>query len=95
MPVGNVIETSQNNICAARILTRHDIAAESGRTYFFLARKSERSKNLMVVGAVSGLAGYAVASAVTSGVSNPGPLDFVPLDEATARTTIAELRLAE
>jgi hypothetical protein len=36
-----------------------------------------------------------VASAVTSGSDSPGPIDFFPLDEAAARTTIAELQLAE
>jgi hypothetical protein len=37
----------------------------------------------------------ALSTAITAGYSNPGPLDFFPLDETAARTTIAELRLAE
>jgi hypothetical protein len=41
------------------------------------------------------VAGLLVASAVTSNNSNPGPLDFFPLEEAAARVMIAELRLAE
>jgi hypothetical protein len=44
---------------------------------------------------VGGLAGALVASAVTSGSDNLGPADFVPLDEASARSTIAELQLAD
>ncbi|MGY3291434.1 hypothetical protein ACVWWP_004501 [Bradyrhizobium sp. LM3.6] len=32
---------------------------------------------------------------MTSGYKNQGPLDFLPLDEPAAMTTIAELRLAE
>jgi hypothetical protein len=42
-----------------------------------------------------GLAGMLVASAATSGSDSPGPVDFLPLDEAAARVTIAELQLAE
>ena len=48
-----------------------------------------------VTSAVGGLAGLAVGTAVTSGDSNPGPIDFVPLEEGAARRAIAELRLAE
>jgi len=45
---------------------------------------------------VAGLAGMAVASAATAGATeNTGPADIFPLDEATARTTLAELRLSE
>jgi hypothetical protein len=42
-----------------------------------------------------GLAGTLVASAVTSGSENPGPVDFFPLDEPGARATFTELQLAE
>jgi hypothetical protein len=42
-----------------------------------------------------GIAGLLIGAAVTSGNSNPGPLDFFPLEEDAARATIAELRLAE
>ena len=42
-----------------------------------------------------GLAGMLVASAVTSGSENPGPVDFFPLDEPRARATLAELQQAE
>lgn len=75
--------------------THSDIAAETGRTYFFIARRSERAQALLATSATAGLAGLVVGSAVTAGYSNPGPLDFLPLDEASARMTIAELRLAE
>jgi len=36
-----------------------------------------------------------VASAATSGKDNPGPVDFIPLDEATAQTTLANLQLSD
>jgi len=68
---------------------------ESGRTYFFLARTSERASTVTGMTMLGGLTGALIASAATSGRENPGPIDFFPLDEATARTTLAELQLAE
>ena len=41
------------------------------------------------------LAGLLVGAALTSDNGNPGPLDFFPLEEDAARTTIAELRLTQ
>jgi hypothetical protein len=75
-------------------VTKHDVATVSGRTYFFVARMSKR-KSALIATASSGLLGLAVGTALTAAYENPGPLDFLPLDEAAARTTIAELRLAE
>ena len=76
-------------------VTQLDVAVASGRTYFFLARLSDRSKALNAMSAAGGLAGLVVASAVTSGDSNPGPLDFFPMEEGAARAAISDLRLAE
>jgi hypothetical protein len=72
-----------------------DISTQSGRTYFFLARPSERSKVLNGMSAAGGVAGLLVGAALTSSNSNPGPLDFFPLQEDSAQTTIAELKLAQ
>lgn len=74
--------------------TQRDFVAESGRTYFFLGRQSERSKALTAAGALGGLAGAVVVAAATSGNDNPGPLDFFPVEEAEARNAMADLRLA-
>lgn len=76
-------------------VSQRDISTQSGRTYFFLARPSERAKVLNGMSAAGGVAGLLVGAAVTSGNSNPGPLDFFPLEENAARATIAELRLAQ
>lgn len=76
-------------------VTQLDVGVASGRTYFFLARPSDRSKALNAMSAAGGLAGLVVASAITSGDSNPGPLDFFPLEEGVARAAISDLRLAE
>ena len=75
--------------------TNRDIVLESGRTYFFLIRASERHNAVTGVTLIGGLAGAVVASVATSGSDNPGPAVFFPLDEASARTTLAELRLAD
>jgi hypothetical protein len=37
----------------------------------------------------------AVTAIATSGSSNPGPVDFEPLDEAAGTRAISELRLAK
>jgi hypothetical protein len=44
---------------------------------------------------IGGLVGMAVASAVTTGSDNPGPVELYPLEESAARTILANLQLAE
>jgi hypothetical protein len=76
-------------------VTKYEIAVQAGQTYFFVARTSKR-KNAMIgatAGAGGGILGLAIGVALTSGFDNPGPIDFFPLEEGAARTTIAELRL--
>ncbi|WP_375774948.1 DUF2846 domain-containing protein [Bradyrhizobium sp. ma5] len=75
--------------------TTHNFTTEPGRTYFFLVKSSERHDAVTGVTMVGGLVGAVVASAATSTAGNPGPGDFVVLDEATARTTLADLQLAQ
>jgi Protein of unknown function (DUF2846) len=75
--------------------TQSDIGTESGRTQFFAVRTSERHNAVTGMAVFGGLAGALVTSAVTAGSQNPGPVDIFRLDEATARTAIAELQLAE
>ncbi|QQN67335.1 hypothetical protein JIR23_18930 [Bradyrhizobium diazoefficiens] len=75
-------------------VTRVDFSAQSGQTVFFVARFSQR-KNAVIANSSTGLLGWGLTLAITSGYKNQGPLDFLPLDEQSARTTVAELRLAE
>jgi hypothetical protein len=75
--------------------TRYDFVAAPGRTYYFSTRASDRSKAMFAGAAFGGLAGLAITAAATSNAQNPGPIDFVPVDEATARQMLAELRLAQ
>ncbi len=53
-------------------VTRHDITAESGRTYFFVARVSERKSAILASSAGVGLLGLAVSTAITAGYRIPG-----------------------
>lgn len=74
-------------------ITRKDISVASGRTYFFLVRPSDRSRALQAGQVAGGLVGLAVTAVATSQVDNPGPVDFVALDDAAGRQAIADLRL--
>ena len=75
--------------------TKRDFSTEPGRTYFFLVKSSARHDAATGMSMAAGLAGVVVASVATAGSDNLGPAEFVPLDESTARTTLAELQLAE
>jgi Protein of unknown function (DUF2846) len=73
--------------------TRRDFDADSGRTYFFVARPSEKAKTLGAMSAAGGIAGLVVGAAVTSNNENQGPLDFFPIPDPDARIAMADLRL--
>jgi len=75
--------------------TTREIRTEPGRTSFFLVKSSKRHDAIAGGALVAGLAGIAVASVATAGTESTGPADIFPLDEATARTTLAELRLSD
>lgn len=75
--------------------TTRDVVTAPGRTYYFLIRSSDRHDAVTGGAVVGGLIGLAAASVVTSGNPNTGPADLFPLDEPTARTTLAELQLAQ
>ena len=75
-------------------VTKQEVNVVAGRTYFFVTKQSDRSKAL-TVGSFAGLTGMAVTTIATSGSSNPGPVDFEPLDEAAGTRAISELRLAK
>ena len=75
--------------------TRRDFTTAPGRTYFFLVKSSARRDAMTGMSIVGGLAGVAVGAVATSGSANLGPGEFIPLDEPTARTMLAELQLAD
>jgi len=75
--------------------TRRDFTTDSGRTYYFLVRTSQRHDTVTGGAIFGGIVGAVATSVVTSGNENTGPADLFPLDEATAKTTLAELRLAQ
>jgi hypothetical protein len=75
--------------------SKRDFTTTPGRTYFFLVKSSARHDAVTGTTIVAGLAGAVVASAVTAGSDNTGPADLIPLDEPAARTTLADLQLAD
>jgi len=75
--------------------TKYDITTVAGRTYFLIARNSARAGTVTGSTLGAGLAGGLLAMAITAGYDNPGPVDLLPLDEAAARTALADLQLAE
>jgi hypothetical protein len=76
-------------------VSQRDFTLAQGRTYFFLAKLSDRAKSLNAATTFGGLTGLAVASAMTAGDSNPGPVDFFSLEETAAREAMSEIRSAE
>jgi hypothetical protein len=75
--------------------TKKDFDTDAGRTYFFLVRSSKRHDAVAGATMVGGLVGLAAASVVTSGSPDAGPAELFPLDEPTAKMTLAELQLAQ
>ena len=75
--------------------TKREIVMEAGRTHFYLIKSSSRHDATTGGAILGGLAGLAVVSIATAGDANPGPAELVALDEATARTKLAELQAVE
>ncbi|MCA1384751.1 hypothetical protein I6F34_28390 [Bradyrhizobium sp. BRP05] len=75
--------------------TKREIVMEAGRTHFYLIKSSPRHDAAMGGAVLGGLAGLAVVSVATAGEANLGPGELVALDEATARTKLAELEAVE
>ena len=75
--------------------TKREIVMESGRTHFYLIKSSARHDAATGGAILGGLAGLAVVSVATAGEANPGPAELVSLDEATARTKLAELQAVD
>jgi hypothetical protein len=73
--------------------TQQEIAVQSGRTYYFMVKTSQKSDAITAMSLVGGLAGFAVGAMATSKSDNPGPLDFVAMDAPAATTALAGLKL--
>lgn len=70
-------------------VTTHDFRTQPGKTYYFSTVMSDRAKALVVGMAVGGVAGGVIAGSVSS---SEGPLRFVPVDEATGRSALADAK---
>ncbi|WP_246741063.1 DUF2846 domain-containing protein [Bradyrhizobium sp. 1(2017)] len=74
--------------------TKREVVMDAGRTHFYLIKSSPRHDAAMGGAMLGGLAGL-VVSVATAGEANPGLAELVALDEATARTKLAELQAVE
>lgn len=75
--------------------TKREIVMESGRTHFYLIKSSPRHDATTGGAVFGGLIGLAAVSVATAGETNLGPGELVALDEATARTKLAELQAVD
>jgi hypothetical protein len=75
--------------------TTREFNTEAGRTYYFLIKSSERHDVVTGGAVLGGILGVAAAAVVTAGSQNTGPADLFALEEANARTTLANLELAQ
>lgn len=71
-------------------VSQHDFNAASGRTYYFAVRLKQKVNDVHMAAAIGGLAGYVIAAAATN--DNTGPVDLIPMSDAEAKRTIAEVR---
>jgi Protein of unknown function (DUF2846) len=71
-------------------VSRIDVNAASGRTYYFAIKVKQKVNDLRVVAALGGLAGYAIAAAATD--DGTGPFELIPMSDAEAKRTIATVR---
>jgi hypothetical protein len=71
-------------------VSRADFNAASGRTYYFAVQVKQKVNDVQMAGVVAGLAGYALAAAVTN--DDTGPFELTPMSEAEAKRMIAQLR---
>jgi Protein of unknown function (DUF2846) len=75
--------------------SQQEISVLPGRTYYFRLDMNEKGQWISSSGAVAGLTGMLVSSAISAGADERGLFDFTPLNEAAAQTAMAELRLAQ
>ena len=75
--------------------TRREFTTQPGRTYYFQIKSSERHDAVSGGAILGGVVGVVAASVVTAGSQNMGAAELIPLDEAVAKTTLAELQLAQ
>jgi Protein of unknown function (DUF2846) len=71
-------------------VSRVDVNAASGRTYYFAVKVKQKVNDLRMVAAIGGLAGYAIAAAATD--DGTGPFDLIPMSDAEAKRMIATVR---
>jgi hypothetical protein len=74
--------------------SKHDFVVSAGRIYYFRLELNDKGK-LVAAGGGQGLLPLLVTSAIAEAKDERGLFDFVPLDDATARQALGEIRLAD
>ena len=75
--------------------SQQEVSLLAGRSYYYRLDMNEKGKWISSSGAVAGLTGVLVSSAISAGADERGLFDFTPLNETAAQTAMAELRLAQ
>jgi hypothetical protein len=73
--------------------SHQEFSAAPGGSYYFRLELNDKGKWITASTVVAGMAGALASSAVGAAADDRGLFDFTPLDDATARAAMAELRL--
>jgi hypothetical protein len=71
-------------------VSRYELNAAPGRTYFLMAKVKEKVNQVHMAGTVFGPVGYGLAAAASD--DGTGPIEITPLSEAEGRRVIAASR---
>jgi hypothetical protein len=71
-------------------VSKLDFTAASGRTHYFTVKVKQKVNDVHMAAALGGLAGYALAAAVTN--DDTGPFELTAMSDAEAKHMIAQLR---
>ena len=75
--------------------SHQEFVAVSGRSYFFRLELNAKGSLVAASSMNAGLAGLFISSAISAAADERGLFDFTPLEDAAARESLADLRLAE
>jgi len=76
-------------------VTRYDVNAVAGRTYYVLAKLNENVNAMYGAQIVGGLAGKFIVAGASGMGGNKGAIDLTPVSEADAKRLIASLKPAQ
>jgi hypothetical protein len=72
----------------------HSFSAAAGRVYFFRIQQNDKGRMIYGGQVAAGLAGLLITNAIAAQQDQRGTFDFVAVDAATARKTLADFSFA-